>query len=178
MTYKNLLKSVSVSLIIFFMCFANLPAQITIKDIDWQISKGRGTKRKPFISVKNIELKQDVKTNEKLRVLISIHNDSDKDIEGLVLRYSLNFRIIKLNYEDESAIWSVPFRIEELRVSKIKALSSHTVKIINANLNNELKKFKNSGFWVDAVAVKIMIEPRKDNDLTKNIRQSVINIKY
>ena len=178
MKCKSLFKSVFVSLILFLMCLANLPAQITIKNIDWQTSKGRGTKRKPFISVKDITLKQDIKTNEKLRVLISIRNDSDKDIEGLVLRYSLNFRIIKLNSKDDYFIWSVPFRIEELRVSKIKALSSHSVKIINTNLNNELKKFKNSGFWVDALAVKIMIEPRKGNDLTKNIRQSVISVKY
>ncbi|MCG2725783.1 MAG: hypothetical protein L6420_05935 [Elusimicrobia bacterium] len=174
MTRKKIFKSAVSCLALIVICFSGLSAQITIQNIDWQVSKARGTKRLPFVGMKKVLIKPKSKISEKIRILVSVLNEGDKIVEGLVLRYSLNFRIVKLNSADDTAIWSVPFRIEELRISKICPSCSQTVKIINTGISNELKKLKNNGFWIDAIGMEIMIEPRKGDDLTKNIHQSLI----
>ena len=164
---------------LFLLCisFTGLSAQITIGDIDWEVSKDIGTKRLPFVKVKELLIKPEEKGNEKIRILISVRNEGYKVVEGLVLRYALKFRIVKLNSADDTAIWSVPFRIEELRISKIKPSDLQTVKIINTGIDAELKKLKNNGFWIDAIGMEIMIEPRKGDDLNKNVYQSLITAK-
>ena len=79
------------------MCFAGLSAQITIGDINWEIAKAAGTKRFPFVKVKEVVIKPESKINEKFRILVAVRNEGDKVVEGLVLRYALKFRIVKLN---------------------------------------------------------------------------------
>ncbi|MCK5358812.1 MAG: hypothetical protein KAJ48_10485, partial [Elusimicrobiales bacterium] len=134
-------------------------------------------KRLPFVKVKEVLIKPEGKINEKIRILVSVRNEGNKVVEGLVLRYALKFKIVKLNSADDTAIWSVPFRIEELRISKIKSSREQTVKILNTGINTELKKLRSNGFWIDAIGMEIMIEPRKGDDLNKNIHQSVITSK-
>ncbi|MCK5583057.1 MAG: hypothetical protein KAI33_04670 [Elusimicrobiales bacterium] len=174
MTREKIFRNMVSCLVFIFICSADLSSQITIRDINWQVSKVAGTKRAPFVKVKEVLIKPEGKINKKVRIIVSVANEGDKIVEGLVLRYALNFRIIKLNSAEDTAIWSVPFRIEELRISKIKPSGLQMVKIINTSINKELKKLRNNGFWIDAIGMEIMIEPRKGDDLNKNIYQSLI----
>jgi hypothetical protein len=177
MIRKKIFRNIANSALLICLCFSGLYSQITIEDVNWQISKAAGAKRLPFVKIKEVSIKPEGKINEKLRILVSVRNEGDKVVEGLVLRYALKFKIVKLNSVDDTAIWSVPFRIEEVRISKIKSNSSQMVKIINTGINKELKKLRNNGFWIDAIGVEIMIEPRKGDDLNKNIHQSLISAK-
>ncbi len=176
MKHRKIFKNMATCALLICMCFAGLSAQITIGDINWEISKAAGTKRLPFENVKEVLIKPESKINEKFRILVAVRNEGDKVVEGLVLRYALNFRIVKLNSPDDTAIWSVPFHVEELRISKIKPSGLQTVKIINTSINKELKKLRNNGFWIDAIGMEIMIEPRKGDDLNKNVYQSLITL--
>lgn len=177
MSHKKIFTNISICALLVFICSAGAFAQITIEDVNWQISKSVGTKRLPFVKVKEVSISPEGKINEKIRILVSVSNKGNKVIEGLVLRYALKFKIVKLNSADDTAVWSVPFRIEELRISKIKPACSQTVKILNTGINKELKKLRNNGFWIDAIGMEIMIEPRKGDDLNKNVYQSLIPAK-
>ncbi|MCK4935770.1 MAG: hypothetical protein KAR84_02860 [Elusimicrobiales bacterium] len=177
MSGRQMVKNIVNGSLLVFMCSAAAFAQITIEDVNWQVSKIVGAKRLPFVKVKEVLIKPEGKINEKIRILVSVRNEGNKVVEGLVLRYALKFKIVKLNSADDTAIWSVPFRIEELRISKIKSSREQTVKILNTGINTELKKLRSNGFWIDAIGMEIMIEPRKGDDLNKNIHQSVITSK-
>lgn len=177
MSGRQMVKNIVNGSLLVFMCSAAAFAQITIEDVNWQVSKIVGAKRLPFVKVKEVLIKPEGKINEKIRILVSVRNEGNKVVEGLVLRYALKFKIVKLNSADDTAVWSVPFRIEELRISKIKPSREQTVKILNTGINTELKKLRSNGFWIDAIGMEIMIEPRKGDDLNKNIHQSVITSK-
>ena len=177
MIYKKTFKKMGICAFLLFIYFPSASAQITIDDINWQVSKVAGSKRLPFVKVKEVSIKPEGKINEKIRILVTAHNEGSKVVEGLVLRYALKFKIVKLNSVDDTAIWSVPFRIEELRISKIKPSCSQIVKIINTGMNKELKKLRGNGFWIDAIGIEIMIDPRRGDDLSKTIHQAVISAK-
>lgn len=177
MNPKRIFKNIFLSLLLVFVCLSISSAQITIQDINWQLSDAVGRKRLSFVKVKGISVKPDGKINEKIRIIVSVANKGEKTVEGLVIRYALNFRMVNLKSPGDTAIWSVPFRIEELRISKIEPSRASEVKIIKTGINKELKKLRNNGFWINAIGLEIMIEPKKGDDLKKIIYQSSIAVK-
>ncbi len=148
-------------------------AQILINNIKWQI---KSPKSRVYAAVKTLEVNPKNCKSLNTKILIFLENDSKQDARGIVLRYALRFRIKRFASEAGPAIWALPFHLEEVRVSRVKANSSHVVKLQNVNIATELRKLKNNGFWADAIGIEVMVEPKLGDDLERNIYQSLVKI--
>ena len=167
----------AVLLAAFFVSGPALSAQVRIHKINWQVSKVQGQKKLPFEALSEIILEPYQKFPHKLRAVITAQNTAAKPVEGLVLRCSLSLHLVRLANPADPGFWAVPFRVEELRISQIRAAGFYEAKLIHSQLNEQLKKLKNSGFWADALKLAVMLDPRQGDDPAAIILESVINIK-
>lgn len=161
----------------FFVFTPRLSAQVRLTGIDWQVSKVQEPKKLLFEAIPDIRLELYQKFPYKLRAVITVRNASAKPAGGLVLRCALSLHIVRLSDPADQGFWAVPFRVEELRISKIAPSGSYEAKMLHSQLNEQLKKLRNTGFWVDALKLAVMLEPRQGDSPDEIIRESVINIK-
>lgn len=159
---------------------AALPAQIRITAIDWQSAKGQPPQKlaqQPvYLPLPEIRLEPYQKFSDKLRAVITVQNAGEKPAGGLVLRCALSLHLVKLSDPADQGFWAVPFRVEELRVSRIPASGSYEARLLHSQLNEQLKKLRNSGFWADALKLSVMLEPRQGDAPADILRESSLVI--
>ena len=154
-----------------------LRAQVRISAIDWQISRAEGKTALPFETITELKLEPYRKYLTKFRAVVTAQNSSAKPAEGLVLRCALSLHLVKLSSAADTGFWAVPFRTEELRISRIKPGASYEARLIHFTLNPQLNKLKNTGFWVDALKLQVMLDPRLGDEPARIMKETVISIK-
>ena len=161
------------------LCSFCLPsqAQVQINKIDWQVSRVEGKKKLPFEPIIELKLEPYQQYMNKLRAVVSAQNISSKPAEGLVIRCALSLHVVRLADAADAGFWAVPFRTEELRVSRILPGATYEAKLIHFVLNPQLKKLKNTGFWVDALKLQVMLDPKPGDEPAKIMKEVVISIK-
>lgn len=174
---QRITKKAAVMAAAMFVVIPALSAQVRLTGIDWQASKVQEPKKLLFEAIQDIRLEPYQKFPHKLRAVITLRNASAKPAGGLVLRCALSLHIVKLSDPADQGFWAVPFKVEELRVSKIAPSGSYEAKLLHSQLNEQLKKLRNTGFWADALKLDVMLEPRQGDSPAEIIRESVINIK-
>lgn len=170
-------------LAVAFLCFfGHAWAGPDITGIEWQSSRGFGKAKRllPFTTI--LQWKQGPldKPPGHLRILVTLTNEGAKSVEGSILRCSISMHLVKYKTQEagedsQDGVWGVPFWIEERRIPKIKPARSKEVVISHFNLQEYLKRLRGTGFWPDALKVRIMVEPRVGETL-KNIPESVIPV--
>lgn len=151
-------------------------SQVAIVKVGWELSKLAGKTRSPFAPVTELRAAPDVKFSDNLRAIVTLRNPTSKPVEGLVLRYALSLRLLKKGDAPEKAFWSVPFYVEEVRVSKVNPSSERQTKVIRFELQTQLNKLRNSGFEPSALRMAVMLGPRHGDDPSQIIRESIIEI--
>ena len=159
-----------------FLCVP-LQAQVQINTIDWQVSRAAEKVKLPFEPIQELKLEPYQKYLNKFRAVVSVQNSSAKAVEGLVLKCALSLRVVKLTDPASAGFWAVPFRVEELRISQIRPGGVYEAKLIHFVLNEQLKKLRNTGFWVDALKLQVMLDPRQGDEPAKIMKEAVIEIK-
>jgi len=154
-----------------------LRAQVQISTIGWQISRTEGKVALPFETITELKLEPYRKYLNKFRAVVTAQNSSAKPAGGLVVRCALSLHLVKFSVAADPGFWAVPFRVEELRISRIKPGASYEAKLIHFTLNEQLSKLKNSGFWVDALKLQVMLEPRPGDEPARIMKETVISIK-
>ncbi len=160
-----------------FLSAPPLSAQVKINRIDWQLSTGQAPKKLVFEAIPEIKLDLNQKFLHKLRAVIALQNASAKPAGGLVLRCALSLRLVRTADAADQGFWAVPFKVEELRVSRVLPSGTYEAKLLYYHLNEQLKKLKNTGFRADALKLAVMLEPRQGDAPAEIIRESVISIK-
>jgi hypothetical protein len=166
-------------LLLFCSCLlaaAPLAAQVEVVRIDWEISKLAGKARTPYAPVAQLRAGPAVKFTDYLRALVTLRNKSPKAVEGVVLRYALSLRLLKNGDAADKAFWCVPYYVEEVRVSKVGAVSERQARVIRFELQNQLNKLKNSGFSPTALKLEVMAGPRQGDEPAAIVREAVIEI--
>ncbi len=151
-------------------------AQVQLDKIDWQISLAAGEKPLPFKTIRELKLEPYQKYPHKLRAVVVAQNASARPAEGLVLRCALSLHLVRVSDAADAGFWAVPFRTEELRISRIKAGETYEAKLIHFVLNEQLKKLRNTGFWADALKLQVMLDPKIGDDPAKIMKEDVIGI--
>lgn len=154
-----------------------LYAQVQINRIDWQVSRVEGKVKLPFEPILELKLEPYQKYLNKFRAVVNVGNSSAKPAGGLVLRCALSLHVVHLASAASAGFWAVPFRVEELRISQIRPGGVYEAKLIHFVLNEQLKKLRNTGFWVDALKLQVMLDPRQGDDPARTMKEAVINIK-
>ncbi len=163
----------------FFLCAAYaVPAfsQVEIAKVDWEISKLTGKIRSPYGPVKELRAAPELSFSDYLRAIVTLRNPSVKPVEGLVLRYALSLRLLKIGEAPEKAFWCVPFYVEEVRVAKVNPSSERQARVIRFELQTQLNKLRNSGFTPSALKMDIMLNPRQGDEPAAILREAVIEI--
>jgi len=162
---------------------ASVSAGTDISLIEWQSSSGFGKAKLPFSTIRQWKQGPSDRPPGHLRVLVTLANNGDQSIEGSILRCAIIMRLVKYAKggpakagQDTEGAWGVPFWIEERRVPKIKPGKSKEVAISHFDLQGYLKRLRGTGFWPDALKVRIMVEPRAGDTLEKTIPESVIPV--
>jgi hypothetical protein len=154
-----------------------LRAQVRINTIDWQVSRTDGKVSLPFETIAELKLEPYQNYSNKFRAVVTAQNPSAKPAEGLVIRCALSLHLVKLSTAADPGFWAVPFRVEELRISRIQPGGVYEAKLIHFTLNEQLNKLKNTGFWVDALKLQVMLDPRPGDDPARIMKEAVISIK-
>jgi hypothetical protein len=175
---KKIFSAGGLAFLLALAAFSARPAaaQTEITKIDWELSRLQGKTRVPFAPVTELRADTEQKFTDKLLAVVTLRNDSAKDVEGLVLRYSLRLRLQKAGDPVEKAFWAVPFYFEEVRVSVVKAKAERQARVINFQFQDQLRKLRSSGFVPTALKMEIMLCPRQGDDPAAIIREAVIEI--
>lgn len=150
--------------------------QVGVNGIDWQVSRHAGKQRLPFEKVESLQLSAGGTFADRLRALVTLHNFSQSPAEGLILRYALTLRLLKDGEPADKAFWGVPFFVEEVRVSRIAPAAELQAKVIRFELQNQLARLRDSGFRPVAVKLQIMVSPRRGDDPSNIMSESVLDI--
>ncbi len=156
---------------------SRLQAQVQINKIDWQISRADSKEKQLFEPILEVKLEPYQKYLDKLRAVVSVQNLAAKQAEGLVVKCALSLHIVKTSDPATSGFWAVPFRTEELRISLIQPGGVYEAKLIHFVLNEQLKKLKNTGFWVDGLKLQVMMDPRQGDEPARIMKEAVLDIK-
>lgn len=160
----------------FLLAAAPLAAQVEVVKIDWELSKLSGKDRGPYAPVSRLSADPAAKFTDYLRALVTLRNKAPKAVEGVVLRYALSLRLLRNGDPADKAFWCVPYYVEEVRVSKVGAVSERQARVIRFELQNQLNKLKNSGFSPTALKLEVMVGPRQGDEPAAIIREAVIEI--
>ncbi|HAH31962.1 MAG TPA: hypothetical protein DCL44_06585 [Elusimicrobia bacterium] len=167
----------TVSFVGFFLLFSmSVSAQVRVAAVSWEASSPQAKTWTPFMPITGLKLQTHKKMTDKLRAIFTVRNSSMSAVEGIVLRYSLRLRLIKAGDNLENGVWSVPFRVEELRLAKVGAGESRQVRATRFELNGQIKKLVGAGFWFDALKLEVMVDPRYGDGLSGIVQESVIAV--
>jgi hypothetical protein len=152
-------------------------SQTEIMNVAWELSRLNGKARLPYAAVAELRASPEVNFQDYLRALVTLRNPSARPVEGLVLRYSLSLKLLKKGDAPEKAFWAVPFSVEEVRVTKINPQAEKQAKLIRFELQNQLRKLRNTGFAPLALKMQVMVCPRQGDEPAAIMREAVIDIK-
>lgn len=152
-------------------------SQTEIFGVSWELSRLEGKKRAPYVPVTELKASPDANFQDYLRAIVTLRNPSAKAVEGVVLRYALSLKMHRKGDAPEKAFWGVPFYVEEVRVTKINPQAEKQAKIIRFELQNQLRKLRNTGFIPLALKMEVMVCPRHGDEPASIMREAVINIR-
>ncbi len=147
-------------------------AEIKLHGVTWQFAKPGP--RKPFSEIKRLVVVGS-KLKGKVRAQLRLHNPSETDEEGVLVRYSMT---AKLKHPvDGWEIWALPFMLDQRRIPKIKAGDLKRVSLDpTIGIKLYLKKVARWGRRIEAIKVRIMLEPRRGGKGKIQILESVLPI--
>ncbi len=151
-------------------------AQSEVLKVDWEVSKLAGQGRAAYVPVTELRASPDLKFTDRVRAVITLRNPDVKTVEGLVLRYSLRLRLLRNGDAESKAFWGVPFRVEEVRVSRITPASEKQVQVMRFELAEQLHKLSGSGFYPTAIKIEVMLCPRQGDVPDSMLRESELEI--
>ena len=167
----------TIPFVVFFLLFSvSASAQVRVTAVSWESSSPLAKTWTPFLPLTGLKLPVHQKITDKLRVIFTVSNSSASATEGIVLRYALRLRLIKDGDRPENGVWSVPFRVEELRIAKAGAGESKLIRATRFEINEQIKKLAGTGFWFDALKLEVMLEPRYGAELAGIMQESVLPV--
>lgn len=152
-------------------------SQTEMVGVGWELSRLNGKTRAPYAPVTELHATPEGNFQDHLRAIVTLRNPSAKAVEGLVLRYALSLKLQKKGDAPEKAFWGVPFYVEEVRVTKINPQAEKQARVIRFELQNQLRKLRNTGFTPLALRMEVMVCPRLGDEPASIMREAVIDIR-
>lgn len=154
--------------ILFFLnLFLNVflySQDVQLIDCQLQYSKDPiKTVKKNYYPAKEIIINSQKKIMYRYRLAIDVKNITNKPIEAIVFRYSLSIKT-KKNASSDEGVWTVPYQIDEIRISKLLSLQTKRIYVYDLNLSSQISKYKAGNFQIEALKIEIMKEPKKEDN--------------
>jgi hypothetical protein len=147
-------------------------ADILIRDVNWQLALQVAKKKRNYHDIRQWLFPPTDKAKIRARAMVRLGNRGNSDEAAVLLKYVFVARLRKIGSKKEG-VWTVPFHLEEKRITIFKKLSEKVVSLpINrVALNAYLKRMYRAGYWPDAFRVKVMVEPRTGESFTGRIME-------
>ena len=151
-------------------------AEVLLKSIVWHTASTAKGDSRAYTPVERWVLPPGPRLPAKARALVTIVNRGPKAAEAVVLRYAVTARLVKLGEEGKEGVWTVPFWLEERRVSRVKPNQAKDVPIDHMLLEMFLKKAYRAGYWIDGLKIHVMVEPRAGEGFAQRILEQVLPV--
>lgn len=164
----------------FGLLFLILPggasAELVLRGISWQAPSPAGTKPRGFRPIERWVQPAAAKLGGRPRAVVTVANRGPKAAEGAVLRYAVAARMAKVGAEGKEGVWTVPFFLNERRVSRVGANQTREIPLNDLVLDVFLKKSFRAGYWPDALRIQVMVEPRNGEGLEQRILEDTLPV--
>ncbi len=166
---------VALAAAVLALCAGPAAAVVELQKVDWQQAAPSAgapalstTTPAPAGSPAKTEILQRLRLSPgdklpaRLGGLVKLLNRGPVAEEGILLRYVVSARVSPT--DGGEAAWSLPFVLETRRVPKIGSNQVLEVAIdASTMIDLYLKKLGREGWWLDALKLDVLLEPRKDD---------------
>lgn len=152
-------------------------AQIRVGEPGWQLSLEGKKQRGVYHDIAQWLFPPDPRSKQRPRAVIRLVNEGGGAQTALLLRYVFAARLRKIGREEEG-IWAIPFIVEERRIPRLPARAEQAVPLYmnRVALKTYLDRMYRTGFWPDAVMVRVMLEPRPGETLAGRIVEKTLPV--
>ncbi|MFA5162000.1 MAG: hypothetical protein WC421_07110 [Elusimicrobiales bacterium] len=162
---------------LFFIAPGGASAQLLVKETKWQVAFAPKTAGKTAYSDSaSVPVLKTGRLPVMLRLVVRVENSGAKPAEAVVLRCAFAMRLVR---EDsaEPGVWTVPFSIDERRVSKIPPGKTVEITVPHTELQVYLKRLVKTGFRPDRLRASVMLEPRRGGNLAAGMGEAEVEVK-
>jgi len=159
---------------------APLRAELMIESMRWELAKPARGRRAAFEAVSALPTAPP-RFEGKLLLRVVLKNRGPREADGILLRYCLAARLVRLDGGGEG-IWAVPFRVDEKRVPKVAANKYFEVTLdpsgsMDLPFPNYLRRVYSSGFWPDQLKAQVMLSPHRGSVETIETHELILPVK-
>lgn len=152
-------------------------AAVEVRNIRWQVQDKKAVAAKGhFADVTELPVGYDSVKFPRFRVAAELVNTSPRPADASIVRCAFYFRLVKISEPARPGVWAVPFYTEERRVSQIKPDRPLQIFIQDADMKPVLSRLRASGYWIDAIKVELMAEPRPGDDVA--VVENIIPVQF
>jgi len=148
---------------------ARASAEVILRDIRWHLSpRVKGESRK-YLPIDRWEQAPAKKLAGKPRAVLTVVNRGPKPADGVLLRYAVSARLVRVGEADKPGVWTVPFWVEDRRIMRLKPNEAKDVPIDNLTLDIFLRKMLLAGYWPDMLRIQAIVEPKAGETLDQRL---------
>lgn len=153
-------------------------AQITIRDVRWQLAQGRSQLR-VHTDLDRWLLPPGPAERARPLVRVTLANGAARPETAVLLRYAFSARLRRIGVQGDGT-WTVPFLVEERRIPNVPGRAEKPVRLYvnRVAFHAYLKRMYRAGFWPDALKVEVMVEPRPGETLDGRIAERVLTVRW
>ena len=164
---------------LFVLAFFSVSAcaEIVIRDVNWQLALQVAKKQRSYHDIRQWLFPPTDKAKIRARAMLRLGNKGTDDETAVLLRYAFTARLRKTGSKENGA-WTVPFHVEEKRITVFKKMSDMDVPLpINrVALYAYLGRMFRAGYWPDAFKVQIMVEPRAGESFDGRLLEKELSV--
>jgi len=153
------MKKILLTLIFLFQINA-FSQEVKILSVDLEYGKAGKTYSK-YQKADDIKIDKNGKLTYSYRFKVIVKNLSSKAIEAVVFRYAIYLNLRNINTDER--ISYIPYAADDIRTSKIPANREKAIYIYNLDLQEQLRRIKNSNFEINSIRLDIAKEPKKED---------------
>ena len=152
-------------------------AELLLTNVHWQRGRVERARVAAWEDVTHL-VDGPPKLDSRLRARLTLKNRGPKNIEGILLRYSMTACVSSSVGGAEEGAWGIPFMVGEKRVPKMQPN-----QVIDVNLSTSpslelyLNKLSRAGWWPDRVKLQVMIEPHKGTTALQSV-ENIIEVRH
>lgn len=142
---------------------ASVSAEVVLRGVRWYVvdstERGRGQRTE----VSSWKEPPGLEVRAKPQAVLVVANRGPKAEEGVLLRYAVSGRVVRIADAGSEGVWTVPFWVEEKRIPVLKSNQTKEIWIeeLSLRMRRHLRRLYRAGFWLKAIKIQIVAEPRQ-----------------
>jgi len=162
---------------IFLALSGSAWGEVALKQARWFVVQNGKARRGGYRPAERWVQPPAARLSSKPRAVVTVVNRGPKPEEGVLLRYAISARLFRAGETGVGeGLWTVPFWVEERRVPRLKANEVKDIPIDSMLLITFLKRTFRAGFWLNALKIQVMVEPRIGDKLPERILEEVLPV--